>query len=87
LQSIFRERQWRAVLRAEHEEPQAFATDELGQTDVRLSATAFLINKQAGGGAPDPNTALLVVIGVVRSGTRILASTRLEIELSCQSGT
>jgi hypothetical protein len=63
---------------------QTFALDETGQTDARLTATAFLINKQAGGGGNDANTALLVVIGAVRAGTRILATTRLEIELSCQ---
>jgi hypothetical protein len=64
---------------------QTFALNELGQTDVRLCATAFLINKQAGGGANDPNTALLVVIGVVRAGSRVLATARLEIDLSSQS--
>jgi hypothetical protein len=64
---------------------QTFALNELGQTDTRLVATAFLINKQAGGGGNDANTALLVVIGAVRAGTRILATARLEIELSCQS--
>lgn len=64
---------------------QTFALNEQGQTDTRLSATAFLINKQAGGGSNDSNTALLVVIGAVRAGNRILATARLEIELSCQS--
>jgi hypothetical protein len=64
---------------------QTFALNEAGQTDVRLCATAFLINAQAGGGASDTNSALLVVIGVVRAGTRILATSRLEIEISCQS--
>jgi hypothetical protein len=63
---------------------QTFALNESGQTDVRLCATAFLINKQAGAGIPDPNSALLVVIGVVRAGSRILATTRLEVELTCQ---
>jgi hypothetical protein len=64
---------------------QTFALNEQGQTDTRLSATAFLINKQAGGGTADVNAALLVVIGVVKAGTRILATTRLEIEISFQS--
>jgi hypothetical protein len=63
---------------------QTFALNELGQTDVRLTATAFLINKQAGGGTNDPSTGLLVVIGAVRAGTRVLATARLEIELSCK---
>jgi len=64
---------------------QTFALDEQGQTDLRLCATAFLINKQAGGGGNDANTALLVIIGAVRAGSRILATARLEIELSCQN--
>ena len=64
---------------------QTFALNELGQTDIRLTATAFLINKQAGGGGNDANTALLVIIGAVRAGSRILATARLEIELSCQN--
>jgi len=62
---------------------QTFALNEQGQTDTRLRATAFLINRQAGGGTSDPNTALLVVIGTVRSGTSVLATARLEIDLSC----
>ena len=53
--------------------------------DTRLTATAFLINKQAGGGTNDPTSALLVVIGAVRAGSQILATARLEIDLSCKS--
>ena len=64
---------------------QTFALNELGQTDTRLTATAFLINKQAGGGTNDPTSALLVVIGAVRAGSQILATARLEIDLSCKS--
>ncbi len=60
---------------------QTFATNESGATDTRLSYTAFLINDEAAGGAVDPSDVLLVVIGAVRSGTRILATTRLEIVL------
>ncbi|MCX6566322.1 MAG: PilX N-terminal domain-containing pilus assembly protein [Candidatus Aminicenantes bacterium] len=65
---------------------QTFATNESGATDTRLAYTAFLINDEAAGGAADPNDVLLVVIGVVRSGTRILASTRLEIVLQYVAG-
>lgn len=64
---------------------QTFALNELGQTDTTLCATAFLINEKAGAGTVDASSALLVVIGVVRSGTSILATSRLEIEISCQS--
>lgn len=65
---------------------QTFAATETGATDPRLSYTAFLINDEAAGGAADPNDVLLVVIGVVRSGSRILATTRLEIVLAYVAG-
>ena len=65
---------------------QTFATNESGATDTRLSYTAFLINDEAAGGAADPNDVLLVVIGAVRSGTRMLATTRLEIVLAYVAG-
>jgi hypothetical protein len=65
---------------------QTFATIETGATDIRLAYTAFLINDEAAGGTPDPGDVLLVVIGVVKSGTRILASTRLEIVLQYVAG-
>ncbi len=65
---------------------QTFAVNESGATDTRLSYTAFLINDEAVGGAADPYDALLVVIGVVRTGTRILATSRLEIVLQYTAG-
>ena len=65
---------------------QTFATIETGAADTRLVYTAFLINDEAAGGTPDHGDVLLVVIGVVRSGTRILASTRLEIVLQYVAG-
>ncbi len=58
---------------------QTFALDGQGNTDTRWAYTAFLINDEAGAGAVDPADALLVVIGVVRSGSRILDSVRLEV--------
>ena len=64
---------------------QTFAQDGAGAIDARLVYTAFLIDDEAGGGTADPSDALLVVIGEVRQGTRILASTRLEIGLSYQA--
>jgi len=65
---------------------QTFATNESGATDTRLSYTAFLINDEAAGGAADPNDVLMVVIGAVRAGTLILATTRLEIVLQYVAG-
>lgn len=65
---------------------QTFALDETSATDLRLTYTAFLIDDEAGGGIADPSDALLVVIGVVRAGTRILSTSRLEIGLAFQLG-
>jgi hypothetical protein len=60
---------------------QAFAVDGQGQTVTRVTYTVFLINDEAGAGTSDPSDALLVSIGTVRAGNRILDSVRLEILL------
>jgi hypothetical protein len=64
---------------------QKFATTETGAADNRLVYTAFLINDEAAGGTADHLDALLVVIGEVLAGTRVLATTRLEILLEYES--
>jgi hypothetical protein len=61
---------------------QTFAKDGQGNTDPRYAYTVFLINDEAGGGTSDPTDALIVCIGVVRAGTRILDSVRLEIRIA-----
>lgn len=62
-----------------------FVKDTAGQDDLRYTYSAFLIDDEAGGGSPDPNDVLLVCIGVMRSGSRILATARLEIVLAMQA--
>jgi len=62
-----------------------FAAAAGGTTDARLTYTAFLIDDEAGGGTADPGDAILVVIGAVRSGERILATSRLEIVIAYQT--
>jgi len=64
---------------------QTFARDENGAVDPRLAYTAFLIDEEAGGGDPDPGDVHMIVIGEVRAGTRILATTRLAIVLAFQN--
>ena len=49
--------------------------------DFQHTYTVFLINDEAGGGTADARDALLVTIGVVRAGNRILDTARLEILL------
>jgi len=66
------------------EEPFVYGQAEPAQSNDRF--TVFLIDKGAGNGsASDPLSALLVCIGVVRSGPevsdKILATSRLEIEV------
>lgn len=60
---------------------QTFALDGQGNTDTRWAYTVFLINDEAGGGTVDPSDALMVCIGVVRAGTRILDSVRVEVKV------
>ena len=54
-----------------------------GSFDLRYTYTAFLIDDEAGSGAPDPADALLVCIGISGTGSNIITS-RLEIELAIQ---
>ncbi|MDW7761847.1 MAG: hypothetical protein SCM96_14570 [Acidobacteriota bacterium] len=58
---------------------QAYVPTGEGQFDPRFTYTVFLIDPSAGGGISNPSEALMVCIGVVRSGTRIIATSRLEI--------
>jgi len=62
-----------------------FVKDTVGADDLRYTYSAFLINDEAVGGTPDPNDVLLVCIGVMRSGSRVLATARLEIVLAMQA--
>jgi hypothetical protein len=63
---------------------QPFTKTSAGADDLRYTYTAFLINDEAGAGVVDPNDVLLVTIGVVRAGTRVLATSRLEVVLAVQ---
>ena len=66
---------------------QPFTTTQLGADDLRYTYTTFLIDDEAGGGTYDPSDVLLVTIGIVRAGaagTRVLATSRLEIVLAIQ---
>ena len=56
-------------------------------TDLTRTYTVFLIDDEADtahGAVPDPSDALMVCIGVVRAGTRVLATSRLEIVFAVQ---
>ena len=63
---------------------QPFTKTSAGADDLRYTYTAFLINDEAGAGVVDPNDVLLVTIGVVRAGTRVLATSRLEIVIAVE---
>lgn len=63
---------------------QPFTKTSLGADDLRYTYTTFLINDEAGAGTYDSSDVLLVSIGVVRAGTRVLATSRLEIEFALQ---
>lgn len=54
-----------------------------GTYDPRFTYTAFLIDDEAAGGAPDPSDCLLVCIGTAGAG-RGLTTSRIEAELAIQ---
>jgi len=66
---------------------QPFTKTSAGADDPRYTYTTFLINDEAGAGSYDPSDVLLVTIGVVRAGTagtRVLATSRLEIVIAVE---
>jgi len=63
---------------------QPFTKTSAGADDPRYTYTTFLINDEAGAGSYDPNDVLLVTIGVVKAGTRVLATSRLEIVIAVE---
>jgi hypothetical protein len=62
---------------------QLYVKNPDGSYDPRYTFTAFLIDDEAGGAAPDPSDCLLVCIGTVDSGASMTTS-RIEIELAIQ---
>ena len=63
---------------------QPFTKTSAGTDDLRYTYTTFLINDEAGASSYDSSDVLLVTIGVVRAGTRVLATSRLEIVLAVE---
>ncbi len=62
---------------------QPYHRDDNGILDTRYTYTAFLIDDEAGGGAPEPGDAILVCIGSLNFGSSVITS-RLEIELAVE---
>jgi hypothetical protein len=60
---------------------QPYITSQYGGMVTKYVYTAFLIDDDAGAKTPDHNSALLVCLGSVREGTRLVKSARLEISL------
>ena len=56
-----------------------------GADDLTRTFTVFLIDDEAGSPTPDVTDVMLVCIGVVRSGNRILATSRLEVLLGLEN--
>jgi hypothetical protein len=56
-----------------------------GQNDLTRTYTVFLIDDEAGGGVADPTDVLLVCIGVIRAGSRVLSTSRLEVLLGLEA--
>jgi len=64
---------------------QPFLKTSDGHDDATRTYTVFIIDDEAGGGVVDPTDVLLVCIGVVRSGNRVLATSRLEVLLGLEN--
>jgi hypothetical protein len=62
-----------------------FLKTAAGDDDMTRTYTVFLIDDEAGAAIPDPTDVLLVCIGVVRSGSRILSTSRLEVLLGLEN--
>lgn len=68
---------------------QPFTKTAAGGDDLTRTYTAFLIDDEADtahGAVADPSDALMICIGVVRAGNRILSTSRLEILIGIQLG-
>lgn len=61
-----------------------FATTAAGTLDTRYAFTVFLIDENVGKGVANPDAALLVAIGTVMSGSRIVDSVRLEVQIAIE---
>jgi hypothetical protein len=64
---------------------QPFLKTRSGEDDLTRTYTVFLIDDEAGAPVPDPNDVLLVCIGVIRSGNRIISTSRLEVLLGLEN--
>lgn len=62
-----------------------FIATAQNRLDPRFTYTVFLIDDEAGSGSPDPSDALLICIGTVKAGNKIVSSSRLEILLGVES--
>jgi len=64
---------------------QTFLKTAAGVDDLTRTFTVFLIEDDAGAAVPDPSDVLLVCIGVIRSGNRVLSTSRLEVLIGLES--
>jgi len=64
---------------------QPFLKTTSGADDTTRTYTVFLIDDEAGTSTSDATDVLLVAIGVIRSGSRILSTSRLEVLLGLDS--
>jgi hypothetical protein len=64
---------------------QPFLKTTSGQDDLTRTYTVFLIDDEAGAAVSDATDVLLISIGVIRSGNRILSTSRLEVLLGLDS--
>jgi len=63
----------------------AFLKTAAGEDDLTRTFTVFLIEDDAGAAVPDPNDVMMVCIGVIRAGSRVLATSRIEVLIGLEN--
>jgi hypothetical protein len=64
----------------------AFLKTASGDDDMTRTFTVFLIEDDAGAAVPDTSDVMMVCIGVVRVGNRVLSTSRIEVLIGLDSG-
>ena len=64
----------------------AFLKTAAGNDDMTRTFTVFLIEDDAGAAVPALSDVMMVCIGVVRAGSRVLATSRIEVLIGLDTG-
>jgi hypothetical protein len=63
----------------------AFLKTAGGDDDLTRTFTVFLIEDDAGAAVPDTSDVMMVCIGIIRAGNRVLATSRIEVLIGLEN--